>query len=90
MSYYNSHPYIVTTGTWFQWEDSIAVIMEYCDGSLSDFMDEQVSEPFIWSIIGRISSGLCYLHDQDIIHNNVNPSTVFTFEGMYFFFFDIY
>uniref|UniRef100_A0A0N4ZSG5 non-specific serine/threonine protein kinase n=1 Tax=Parastrongyloides trichosuri TaxID=131310 RepID=A0A0N4ZSG5_PARTI len=63
-------------------EDGILMIeMEYADGgNLSQFLmmqDEYINEDVIWFIFTQIVDGVCYLHQNNILHRDLKTANIF-------------
>ena len=56
------------------------VVIELCDGSLQDFIDEnkgkQIPEKDILYIFAQICRGLKYIHDKGIVHRDLKPGNI--------------
>lgn len=60
-------------------KDSVTVIMEYYPTTLSDFLQDAIyplSKQNICAIIYMISKALVELHNNHIVHRNLNPSNI--------------
>lgn len=67
------HPNIVRYFNSFLYQNSLMIQMEYCPGSLSTYLQkEERSE----KILKEIISGLCYLHENNIIHFDLKPANI--------------
>ena len=52
------------------------LIMAYCSqGSLSGKIGK-MSEKEIWHVIHDVSAGLAYLHDRDVVHQDIKPDNI--------------
>ncbi|MBQ1947862.1 MAG: serine/threonine protein kinase [Clostridia bacterium] len=63
----------------YAYEDCTIVIEAYIDGStLADVLKSQgvFSQSQTKRIIGQICDGLCFLHDQNIIHRDINTNNI--------------
>lgn len=63
----------------YEYEDCTVVIEAYIDGStLADIIESQgaFSQSQTKRIIGQICDGLCFLHDLNIIHRDINTNNV--------------
>ena len=78
-----NHKNIIKYYKWFQYNGSTYIIEEYIDnGTLKDF--EEIYKTFnkiidinlMWSFLYQCISGLKYLHDNDIIHNNISSDNI--------------
>jgi serine/threonine protein kinase len=65
-------------------DDSINIIMEFCDdGDLSQFIKSSkdlINEKDIIKIFEQICYGLEYLHSKKIIHRDIKPANIFLYK----------
>lgn len=60
------------------------LVMPYCErGSLSSCTGKIKDEKEIWKIIRDVASGLAYLHERDIIHQDIKPGNILIGENNY-------
>ena len=56
------------------------VVMERCDGSLSDLLYGAKKEPLTWPQVGniacQIASGIAYLHNKGFLHRDIKPQNI--------------
>lgn len=58
------------------WDDMPYLIMPYCsNGSLTSKIG-QLSEADIWKLIHDVASGLAYLHERDVVHQDIKPDNI--------------
>ncbi|OLY85335.1 Mitosis inhibitor protein kinase wee1 [Smittium mucronatum] len=76
------HPNVVEIfGSWEQF-GFLYIQYELCElGSLNNFLSnlfgsDPVPEEDIWRIIAEISSGISHIHNQDILHLDLNPANI--------------
>ncbi|KAL3851643.1 hypothetical protein ACJMK2_015375 [Sinanodonta woodiana] len=62
----------------------ICIRMEYCSSSLKECIQRDLYKDVdvFWRLLKQILSGLEYIHDQGIIHRDVNPSNIFLTDTM--------
>ena len=62
------------------WEDSIWIMMEFCDfGDLNNFFEKYHQKLHIKikvRIMGQISKGFAFLHSQNIVHRDIKPGNI--------------
>ncbi len=69
------HPNILKPMHFAVWKNQPYLVMHYCPVSSESLIGE-LSENDIWKFIADISSGLAYLHEQDIIHRDIKPDNI--------------
>lgn len=58
------------------WNDMPYLIMAYCSqGSLANKIGK-MSEEQMWQLIHDVASGLAYLHDRDVVHQDIKPDNI--------------
>lgn len=58
------------------WNEMPYLIMAYCSqGSLAGKI-QKMSEDEIWHMIHDVASGLAYLHDRDVVHQDIKPDNI--------------
>ena len=58
------------------WENMPYLIMAYCPaGSCLKFVGN-ISESEIWHLIHDVAAGLAYLHEKDIVHQDIKPDNI--------------
>ena len=58
------------------WENMPYLIMAYCPaGSCLKFVGN-ISESEIWHLIHDVAAGLAYLHEKDILHQDIKPDNI--------------
>jgi len=58
------------------WNEMPYLIMAYCSqGSLAGKI-QKMSEEEIWRMIHDVASGLAYLHDRDVVHQDIKPDNI--------------
>ncbi|KAK3601770.1 hypothetical protein CHS0354_016132 [Potamilus streckersoni] len=62
----------------------ICIRMEYCSSSLKECIQKELYRDVdaFWRLLKQILSGLEYIHDQGIIHRDINPSNIFLTDTM--------
>ena len=78
-----NHKNIIKYYEWFQYDGSIYIIEEYIDdGNLKDLeeiyqsLNKIIDINIMWSLLYQCISGLKYLHDNNIIHNNISLENI--------------
>lgn len=77
------HPNIIKIFKIIEDEDYIYVIHDYCPGKdLFSFLLEnkdKITEELIRQVLQQVLTGLSYLHQNNILHKNLRPSTVLVY-----------
>lgn len=73
------HPNLICLENFFQWQGSLLVVMELCDGgSLQHFIDSnKLSEADTAYISREVLNGLAYLAREKRIHRDMKPGNIF-------------
>jgi polo-like kinase 4 len=76
-----SHPSIVSLFSVFKNSATWVMVTEFCpQGSLANLIDSRMDDPLteaeIRHIVHGVAEGLVYLDSNDIVHRNVNPSSI--------------
>lgn len=62
-------------------------VSELGDVSLAEYMKTQATSTLptleVYRLLEDLADGLTFLHDQDIVHGNINPSTVLNCDGVW-------
>jgi len=63
---------------------TVDIAMEYCQGgSLTDLIMEyrskgkKIAEDLIWRIFYQLAQAIDYIHMDNLIHRNLNPSNIY-------------
>lgn len=58
------------------WEGMPYLVMTYCQKGSCQRLIGTMSEEQIWKMLHDVSSGLAYLHEQGIIHQDIKPDNI--------------
>ena len=77
-----SHPYIVRYRESFIEDNTLNIVMEYCDnGDLNQYLKLQNKRPLkeekIWRFFLEITVGLEYIHKNKILHRDIKTLNIF-------------
>lgn len=71
-----NHPNLLRPQHVDSWEGMPYLIMPYCSkGSMVKHI-EKLTENDIWKLISDVSNGMQYLHERDIIHQDIKPDNI--------------
>lgn len=71
-----NHPNLLCPKHLGIWENMPYLIMAYCPaGSCLKFVGN-ISESKIWHLIHDVAAGLAYLHEKDIVHQDIKPDNI--------------
>ena len=71
-----NHPNLLCPKHLGIWENMPYLIMAYCPaGSCLKFVGN-ISESEIWHLIHDVAAGLAYLHEKDIVHQDIKPDNI--------------
>ena len=71
-----NHPNLLCPKHLGIWENMPYLIMAYCPaGSCLNFVGN-ISESEIWHLIHDVAAGLAYLHEKDIVHQDIKPDNI--------------
>ena len=73
-----SHPNIVRIYEFYESENNYYLINEFCNGGeLYNYINEtNLNEQQLSIIFYQVFSGLCYLHENDILHRDMKPENI--------------
>jgi serine/threonine protein kinase len=70
------HPHLLTPNMLGQYERQPYLIMQYCPhGSLNKKVGK-CTEDEAWQILEHVASGLAYLHEQGVVHQDIKPDNI--------------
>ncbi|MBR2168442.1 MAG: serine/threonine protein kinase [Paludibacteraceae bacterium] len=70
------HPHLLTPNMLGQYERQPYLIMQYCpNGSLNKKVGKCTEEE-AWKILEHVASGLAYLHEQGVVHQDIKPDNI--------------
>ena len=71
-----NHPNLLCPKHLGIWENMPYLIMAYCPaGSCLKFIGN-ISESEIWHLLHDVAAGLAYLHEKDIVHQDIKPDNI--------------
>ena len=74
---YNPHPNIVECYDVLFENDTVYIIMEYCDsGNLGSIIKKPIKEEYVQFYFSQLANGLKYLYDNNIIHRDIKPRNI--------------
>jgi len=66
------------------WENMPYLIMAYCSAGSCLKRVGKMSEDELWKLIRDVASGLAYLHEKDIVHQDIKPDNILINEEGHF------
>ena len=70
-----SHPNLLHASYFGQCDNQPYLVMPFCPNSATTLVG-RCDENSVWRFIRDVTSGLAYLHNEDIIHNDIKPDNV--------------
>ena len=70
-----SHPNLLHASYFGQCDNQPYLVMPFCPNSATTLVG-RCDENTVWRFIRDVTSGLAYLHNEDIIHNDIKPDNV--------------
>lgn len=58
------------------WENMPYLIMAYCPAGSCEKQVGTMTEPELWKLIRDVAAGLTYLHEKDVIHQDIKPDNI--------------
>ena len=58
------------------WENMPYLIMAYCPAGSCEKRVGTMTEPELWKLIRDVAAGLTYLHEKDVIHQDIKPDNI--------------
>ena len=75
-----SHDHVIKVYDVKRWRDSMWIMMEFCDfGDLNKFFSKfqpKLDTRTKLIIMGQISKGITFLHNQNIVHRDIKPGNI--------------
>lgn len=70
------HPHVVRCFAGALTEDGGYLLLELCDGSLSDVLADRTQRHQAWELLAQTAEGLAALHARGLVHRDLKPSNV--------------
>lgn len=70
------HPHLLTPNMLGQYERQPYLILPYCPNGSLDKKVGQCTEGEAWQILEHVASGLAYLHEQGVVHQDIKPDNI--------------
>lgn len=58
------------------WENMPYLIMAYCPAGSCEKRVGTMTEPELWKLIRDVAAGLTYLHEKDVVHQDIKPDNI--------------
>jgi len=79
-----NHPNLLKPQHVDAWENMPYLIMTYCPNGSCAQLVGKVSETQMWNVIHDVASGLAYLHENEVVHQDIKPANVLVAENRHY------
>ena len=71
-----SHANLLKPNHMGTWQNQPYLIMEYCSRSSITKQVGKMSEQEVWKVLHDVAAGLAYLHENEIVHQDIKPDNI--------------
>ena len=71
-----NHPNLLAPRGFRAFENMPYLVLPYCAKGSALNLIGRMEEKLVWQFIAQVSSGLAYLHERDIIHQDIKPDNI--------------
>ena len=71
-----NHSYLLKPQHVDTWQNMPYLIMAYCPAGSCVKRVGKMTEPELWKLIHDVAAGLAYLHEKDVIHQDIKPDNI--------------